>query len=99
MTWAGKLYDRLASGRPSTYGLVMTPKKDDPTIREDDVEARGIQRRTFLGRFGVAAGLVGLAGFTAGCGNGSDSADTDGDPADQDPSDQVDSDGDPADSD
>lgn len=79
----------------------MATKKDQSIIREDDVEARSIQRRTFLGRFGAAAGLVGLAGFTAACGSESDSADSDfGDPADFDPTDAVDSDtGDPADSD
>lgn len=78
------------------------------SIREEDIETRSIQRRTFLGRFGVAAGLVGIAGWTAGCEAGqSDPADTDsGDPSlsDSDPDDPVspdeDSDmGDPADSD
>jgi hypothetical protein len=72
-----------------------------PSIREDDIETRSIERRTFLGRFAVATGLAGLVGWTAACGSESDSADTDsGDPVDQDPTDAVDSDfGDPADSD
>lgn len=79
----------------------MKPKKEKSTIREEDVEARAIERRTFLGRFGAAAGLVGLTGFTAGCGSESDPADSDsGDPADFDPTDPADVDsGDPADSD
>ena len=74
-------------------------RDERPSIREDDIESSSIERRTFLGRFAVAAGLTSLVGFTAGCGSESDSADTDGDPADFDPSDSVDSDGDPADSD
>lgn len=72
----------------------------EPTIRPEDVVARTIHRRTFLGRFGAAAGFVGLAALT-GCGNGSDSGDSDtGDPADADPTDPADQDvGDPSDSD
>ena len=79
----------------------MKDDKKAPAIREEDVETRSIERRTFLGRFGVAAGLVGIVGWTAGCGSESDSVDSDsGDPADSDPTDSVDSDfGDPADSD
>ena len=79
----------------------MNPNKKKPAILEEDVEARSIQRRTFLGRFGAVAGLVGLVGWTTGCGSESDSFDTDaGDPADADPTDPVDADsGDPADSD
>jgi len=74
---------------------------EHPSIREDDIETRSIERRTFLGRFAIATGLAGMVGWTAACGNESDSADTDsGDPVDQDPTDPVDSDvGDPADSD
>jgi hypothetical protein len=70
----------------------------EPTIRPEDVVARTIHRRTFLGRFGAAAGFVGLAALT-GCGNESDTADTDGDPADADPTDPADQDGDSSDSD
>jgi hypothetical protein len=72
-----------------------------PSIREDDIEVRSIERRSFLGRFAVATGLASLVGFTAACGSESDSADSDrGDPVDQDPTDSVDADqGDPADSD
>ena len=79
----------------------MTPHNDHPTIREDDVETRSIQRRTFLGRFGMAAGLAGLVGFTASCGSESDPVDSDsGDPVDSDPTDSFDTDtGDPVDSD
>jgi hypothetical protein len=95
------LYDSLAADRAHPYVPGMTSIKKGPAIREEDVEARTIQRRTFLGRFGAVAGLVGLVGFTTGCGNESDSADSDfGDSADVDPTDAVDSDtGDPADSD
>lgn len=80
----------------------MKPDKKRPSIREEDVDATTIERRTFLGRFGVAAGLASLAGWTTACGESStvsDVADTDGDPADADPTDAADTDGDPADSD
>jgi hypothetical protein len=79
----------------------MKDDKKAPAIREEDVETRSIERRTFLGRFGVAAGLVGIVGWTSGCESASDSVDSDfGDPADFDPTDSVDSDfGDPRDSD
>jgi hypothetical protein len=77
------------------------PKQDRPSIREDDIESRTIERRTFLGRFAVATGLAGLVGWTAACGSESDPADTDsGDPVDNDPTDTADFDsGDPSDSD
>ena len=82
----------------------MKSDKNQPAIREDDVQARSIERRTFLGRCGVAAGLSGLLGWTVGCEN-TDSCDSDvNDPitADSDQSDSpmVDSDfADPCDSD
>jgi hypothetical protein len=88
----------------------MKTDKNKPPISEGDVETRSIERRTFLGRFGIAAGLVGIVGWTTGCESSSDSVDADfgdtGDPVDADPSDSVDSDfgdptdtGDPADTD
>lgn len=39
-------------------------------ITEDDVRHEAIGRRTFLGRFGLAAGVVGIAGMTQACGSG-----------------------------
>lgn len=79
----------------------MDRSDEKPQIREDDVEARPIERRAFLGRFGAVAGMAGLLGWTVGCGESSDSCDQDtGDPVDQDPTDSVDSDfGDPCDAD
>ena len=79
----------------------MSQSDESPRIREEDVEARPIERRTFLGRFGAVAGMAGLLGWTVGCSESSDSCDTDsGDPVDNDPTDGVDSDfGDPCDSD
>ena len=38
-----------------------------PAISEGDIEATTIERRTFLGRFGVVAGLVGIAGVAQAC--------------------------------
>ena len=80
----------------------MSQSDESLRIREDDVEARPIERRTFLGRFGAVAGMAGLLGWTAGCGDeGSDACDNDvGDPIDDDPTDSFDNDqGDPCDSD
>lgn len=54
----------------------MSERDAKPSIREEDVHARSIQRRTFLGRFGVMAGLSGLLGYTVGCEN-TDSCDSD----------------------
>lgn len=78
----------------------MKSRDEEPQIREEDVEARPIERRAFLGRFGAAAGMAGLLGLGA-CGSESDACDTDsGDPVDADPSDPVDADsGDSCDSD
>ncbi len=79
------------------------PHSDDrPRIREEDIESRPIERRAFLGRFSAVAGMAGLLGLTAACGESSDACrDQDsGDPVDQDPGDPADSDlGDPCDSD
>ena len=120
MTWGLALYDSLALGSDLPYvaehvpgpGLsttrsrerTMPSAEDRPPIREEDVEARTIRRRTFLGRFGAAAGVAGFLGWTVGC-EGTDSCDEDeGDEivSDSDQSDDpvVDSDfGDPCDSD
>ena len=49
----------------------MEPDK----IHPDDIRSRSIERRTFLGRFGVMAGLSGLLGYTAGCEHASCDAD------------------------
>ena len=81
---------------PTRFNMTSADSTE-ATIRPEDVVARTIHRRTFLGRFGAAAGFVGLAALT-GCGNG-DSSDSDGDPADADPTDPADQDGDPSDSD
>jgi hypothetical protein len=83
---------------------VRSPE-DPRIIREDDVETRTIQRRTFLGRFGAAAGIAGILGFAMGCEN-TDSCDSDsgdsvmGDSDQTDPEPSTDSDaGDPCDTD
>lgn len=54
----------------------MQTPEDPRIIREEDVEARTIERRTFLGRFGAAAGIAGILGFAIGC-EGTDSCDED----------------------
>jgi len=82
----------------------MTSNDEGSQIREEDVEARPLRRRAFLGRFGVAAGVAGVLGWTVACGESGasgDACDDDpGDPADSDPGDAADSDsGDPCDSD
>lgn len=80
------------------------PGEERSSIREEDVRSRSIRRRAFLERFGVAAGMTGLLGLTAGC-ERTDSCDADeGDPimADSDQVDEpvVDADaGDPCDAD
>ena len=59
----------------------MNESMKKATISDADVEHRRIERRTFLGRFGVAAGLVGLTGLVQGCGgaasDGAAASDTD----------------------
>ena len=76
----------------------MQSPEDRPSIREDDVDARTIRRRTFLGRFGAVAGIAGLLGWTVGC-EGTDSCDQDEAQADQLAADQDGSDPITADSD
>lgn len=65
----------------------MSDSGERPVISEADVTPRSIERRTFLGRFGVAVGLMGIAGLTA-CGGGeasdADAAASDADASDAD---------------
>lgn len=65
-------------------------------INAEDIESRTIERRTFLGRFGFAAGLSGLLGYTLGCeptdSCDSDSGDSITEDADQSDAPRVDSD-------
>lgn len=83
----------------------MGSEERRPTIREEDVESRPIERRAFLGRFTRAAGVAGILGLTTGC-EPTDSCDGDqgGDPirsdSDQRDASRFDRDtGDPCDSD
>ena len=48
----------------------MNGRDEETLITENDVQSSSIGRRTFLGRFGVAAGLIGIAGMTQACGSG-----------------------------
>lgn len=74
----------------------MRPTPSEP-IREEDIESRSILRRSFLGRFAVAAGATVLFGSTVGCpsrGYNYTPCDSDtGDRADSDGFDRSDSDG------
>ena len=45
----------------------MDPKPAGKPILAKDIQAKSIERRTFLGRFGVAAGAAGILGWTTGC--------------------------------
>ena len=66
-------------------------KPQRSTIREDDIRVKDIERRSFLRRFGVLAGSVGLAPAVVGC-TSSDSCDSNiADPViiDNDPIDPV----------
>ncbi len=48
----------------------MNGRDEDTLITENDVQSSSIERRTFLGRFGLAAGIIGIAGMTQACGSG-----------------------------
>ena len=48
----------------------MNGRDEDTLITENDVQSSSIERRTFLGRFGLAAGIIGIAGITQACGSG-----------------------------
>ena len=48
----------------------MNGRDEDTLITENDVQSSSIERRTFLGRFGSAAGIIGIAGMTQACGSG-----------------------------
>ena len=48
----------------------MNGRDEETLITENDVQSSSIERRTFLGRFGLAAGLIGMAGMTQACGSG-----------------------------
>ena len=54
----------------------MNGRDEDTLITENDVQSSSIERRTFLGRFGLAAGIIGIAGMTQACGSGA-AADSD----------------------
>ncbi len=77
------------------------PKKIDQMIREEDVQSRNIERRTFLGRLGTAAGLLAWTAACAQDDTDSQPTDTDSQPTDTDsqPSDSDSSDSDSSDSD
>lgn len=62
----------------------MNDPEKRPVVSEADVTPRNIERRTFLGRFGVAMGLVGIAGFTQACAGGEGEEATDADSSDAD---------------
>ena len=48
----------------------MNGRDEETLITENDVQSSSIERRTFLGRFGLVAGLIGIAGMTQACGSG-----------------------------
>lgn len=89
----------------------MHPNSPPQQIREEDLRAKAIERRAFLGRFVVASGVAGLLGSVAGCaipagsnfgqgfrGCDSDSGDTDSDVSDS-AGDRSDGTSDPCDAD
>ena len=55
----------------------MNESEERPVVTEADITPRSIERRTFLGRFGVAVGLAGMVGLTQACGGG-EASDSDG---------------------
>ena len=66
----------------------MKQHEEEQMIKEEDVESRSIERRTFLGRFGAAVGITGVLALSAACGQGSsESAASDSDSSDSDSSD------------
>ena len=71
----------------------MNGRDDSVSITRDEVESSSIKRRTFLGRFGLAAGLIGIAGMTQACGSGAasdpDAAASDSDQMEASDSDQM----------
>ena len=82
----------------------MKSREEERTIHEEDIEARNIERRTFLGRFGAAAGMASLLSWSSGCAQGgsesdsSDSDSSDSSSSDSDSSDSGSSDSDSSDS-
>ena len=48
----------------------MNGRDEDTLITENDVQSSSIERKTFLGRFGLAVGIIGIAGMTQACGSG-----------------------------
>ncbi|MGD8600469.1 MAG: hypothetical protein PVF19_03815 [Gemmatimonadota bacterium] len=60
---------------------VMDEQKPLSQITPEDVESRGIERRTFLGRFGAMAALSGLLGYTVGCESASCDSDVGDEPS------------------
>ena len=70
----------------------MHDSEQRPVISEADITSRGIERRTFLGRFGMAVALLGVAGIMPACGGGeaaSDDAAADADAAEASDSDAM----------
>ena len=73
----------------------MKQHEEEQMIKEEDVESRSIERRTFLGRFGAAVGITGVLALSAACGQGSsESAASDSDSSDSDSSEPAASDSD-----
>ena len=54
----------------------MNKNEKPQLITEDDVKPAATARRSFFGRFGLAAGLIGIAGMTTSCG-GEEASDSD----------------------
>jgi len=69
----------------------MNGRDEETLITENDVRSSSIKRRTFLGRFGLAAGLIGVAGMAQACGSGA-ASDSDGAASDSDQMEASDSD-------
>ncbi len=85
---------------PILSRLGMEQYEEEQTIKEEDVESRSIERRSFLGRFGAAVGMTGVLAWSAACGQGSsESAASDSDSSDSDSSEPAASDSDSSESD